>query len=386
MDVPQLPRHQFQLEMDSDAMFISVPESSSPQYAPAKLCPPQHPGLYAPQPGTPPQLVPDAASWTSPQPCPQAWPTHQGPPGGAAGLEEALPDFTPWLEDFQGLQVCQGEPKLLHESQGVPQVSQCVLQMPQCVPQVPLGLQGVPLGLQESQGVPYFQQVCQDVPQVPQGPHGALQVGQGEPLESQQSPASQEGSPEGAVGPRRARRAPRPRRSKLYEREEPFEDPQQEKRRRDAINSKKNRDASKAKMTDLRRRVDAAATLRDNLRREVAALRQRETQLLAQLEGQAPAAASVTTLTPPGQGSPVAATLPPAATLAGTPQGTAFLPATTATTASLHCPSPHLTLATPYLPPTPPSSCMQADTLLTPTPSPGPYFSPFTPPTPHPPH
>lgn len=52
---------------------------------------------------------------------------------------------------------------------------------------------------------------------------------------------------------------------KLYEREEPLSDPEEEKKRQNAINAKKNRDKQKNKMQDLDAQVNALTAERDSL-------------------------------------------------------------------------------------------------------------------------
>jgi len=61
---------------------------------------------------------------------------------------------------------------------------------------------------------------------------------------------------------RKGEAAPKP---KLYEREEPLSDPEEEKKRQNAINAKKNRDKNKNKMLDLESQVTSLTSERDSL-------------------------------------------------------------------------------------------------------------------------
>jgi len=61
---------------------------------------------------------------------------------------------------------------------------------------------------------------------------------------------------------RKGEAAPKP---KLYELEEPLSDPEEEKKRQNAINAKKNRDKSKNKMLDLESQVSSLTFERDSL-------------------------------------------------------------------------------------------------------------------------
>lgn len=78
---------------------------------------------------------------------------------------------------------------------------------------------------------------------------------------------------------RRGRRVSQSPREKLYERKERFDDPVQEKKRIDAINSKKNRDRRAAELSELREKVERYTRHRDALLRDVQILRQREADL-----------------------------------------------------------------------------------------------------------
>jgi len=61
---------------------------------------------------------------------------------------------------------------------------------------------------------------------------------------------------------RKGEAAPKP---KLYEREEPLSDPEEEKKRQNAINAKKNRDKNKNRMLDLESQVTSLTSERDSL-------------------------------------------------------------------------------------------------------------------------
>jgi len=52
---------------------------------------------------------------------------------------------------------------------------------------------------------------------------------------------------------------------KLYERDEPLSDPEEEKKRQNAINAKKNRDKQKNKLQELQNQVNTLTTERDSL-------------------------------------------------------------------------------------------------------------------------
>lgn len=75
------------------------------------------------------------------------------------------------------------------------------------------------------------------------------------------------------------KRKSRERKTKLYERQEPFEDPNKEKKRQDAINSKKNRDKKKEQLEDLRNKVSRVLAEKDKLKEELEELRKREAEL-----------------------------------------------------------------------------------------------------------
>jgi len=53
--------------------------------------------------------------------------------------------------------------------------------------------------------------------------------------------------------------------TKLYERDEPLSDPEEEKKRQNAINAKKNRDKQKNRMTELENQVNALTAERNSL-------------------------------------------------------------------------------------------------------------------------
>lgn len=93
------------------------------------------------------------------------------------------------------------------------------------------------------------------------------------------SPDSPSSSPDG----RKARRPPKSKRNKLYEQTEKLDDPILEKRRLDAINSKKNRDRRKESLTQLRQQVEEFTAQRNKLQQDVEYMRQREAQLQQQL-------------------------------------------------------------------------------------------------------
>merc|ERR1712212_552319 len=61
---------------------------------------------------------------------------------------------------------------------------------------------------------------------------------------------------------RKGEAAPKP---KLYELEEPLSDPEEEKKRQNAINAKKNRDKQKNKLQELQNQVNTLTTERDSL-------------------------------------------------------------------------------------------------------------------------
>lgn len=75
----------------------------------------------------------------------------------------------------------------------------------------------------------------------------------------------------------------RPRKPKVYEREDPFEDLAAEKRRLNAINAKKNRDCKKKMLEELDEKVKAVTQERDKLEQEVQELRDKEQQLRNEL-------------------------------------------------------------------------------------------------------
>lgn len=75
------------------------------------------------------------------------------------------------------------------------------------------------------------------------------------------SPAVTNQSAGGGKAPRR-RRDPKP---KLYQREEPLSDPEEEKKRQNAINAKKNRDKQKNRLQELEAQVKSLTAERDAL-------------------------------------------------------------------------------------------------------------------------
>ncbi|KAK8754502.1 hypothetical protein OTU49_016511 [Cherax quadricarinatus] len=81
----------------------------------------------------------------------------------------------------------------------------------------------------------------------------------------------------------KAQRKRRPRKPKVYEREDPFEDPAEERRRLNAINAKKNRDYKKKALQELDEKVQAVTQEKDKLEKEVEELKQREQQLREEL-------------------------------------------------------------------------------------------------------
>lgn len=162
------------------------------------------------------------------------------------------------------------------EIQGVPhmQESHCLSELlgSQVVPQQAPGNSNLPPSVL---GVPNMSLLVSDVPSLPPLPEPSLVPATGCQAAGRSTEASRRG--------RRARREPC---QKLYDVQEPFDDPVQEKKRQDAINSKKNRERKKKEMEDLRRRVEEAKNRRDTLRKEVAALRIREAELMARLRSQ----------------------------------------------------------------------------------------------------
>jgi len=64
----------------------------------------------------------------------------------------------------------------------------------------------------------------------------------------------------------RGRKAEATPKQKLYEREEPLSDPEEEKKRQNAINAKKNRDKQKNRMQDLESQVTSLSSERDSLK------------------------------------------------------------------------------------------------------------------------
>lgn len=88
--------------------------------------------------------------------------------------------------------------------------------------------------------------------------------------------------PQGETSLQDGRRAQCSGRPWMYQRKEPYEDPVQEKRRRNAINAKKNREADKVRREELRRLLAVASEALNKLRREVAELRRREATLLGE--------------------------------------------------------------------------------------------------------
>jgi len=89
-----------------------------------------------------------------------------------------------------------------------------------------------PLGLQQPWATP--QEITPPVPVLP--------------------PAASTAAPGGGKAPRKRNRQPK---TKLYEREEPLSDPEEEKKRQNAINAKLNRDKQKNRMADLEAQVKA---------------------------------------------------------------------------------------------------------------------------------
>lgn len=91
---------------------------------------------------------------------------------------------------------------------------------------------------------------------------------------------------EAAAGTAQVKPAPkrrRPKKEKKYEITKPIEDPDEEKKRLNAINAKKNRDKKKDLLKELSEKVLAVAKERDNLLQEVESLKQREASLRKQL-------------------------------------------------------------------------------------------------------
>lgn len=76
----------------------------------------------------------------------------------------------------------------------------------------------------------------------------------------------------------------RPKKDKIYEITEQFEDPVLEKKRLNAINAKKNRDRKKNMLRELGDKVSLVTKERDELRKEVLKLKEREHALRQQLE------------------------------------------------------------------------------------------------------
>ncbi|KAK3871924.1 hypothetical protein Pcinc_022961 [Petrolisthes cinctipes] len=75
------------------------------------------------------------------------------------------------------------------------------------------------------------------------------------------------------------RRRSREKKVKLYERDQPFADPKKEKKRLDAINSKRNRDKKKSLMDELKEKVTKVLEERDEIKKELETLRKREARL-----------------------------------------------------------------------------------------------------------
>ncbi|XP_063847131.1 RNA-binding protein 33-like [Scylla paramamosain] len=276
----------------------------------------------------------------------QALPSQppQGPPHPQDAFHEA-PILAPSHTLSQGLYGAQGFPQgaqgLPQGAQGLNQASQGLLQGSQ----PPWSLQQLSQALQDSS----------DVLQAPLEPRHEV------PGSSLVPPSSQEvlrlpkagvsgagrapASPARQRGFKRGRRASHSPREKLYQRKERFEDPVQEKKRIDAINSKKNRDRRAAELEELRLKVERYTQQRDNLLQEVQELRQRETDLLSQMT-QMPASPA-----PPRASTP--AHSPPAPT-----PGQPMAPFTPLTPPPIHpvtaSPPPyhaqHITLPPPHLP------------------------------------
>lgn len=229
--------------------FIAVPNSclDAPYDSAAKLM--DAPSLLVPR--TPPQQVPELALEINWAYLPQV-PGDQMP---QVPYDQVLKDLLQGSQPLQETQVLQ---------------------------QVPQGLQ-------------------QETPEGPSLPHLPPEALQEVPLISPGTSAGGAAhtppSPPHQAGGRKARRAPRVKRTKLYEQTEKFDDPVKEKRRLDAINSKKNRDLKKATLAELRRQVEEYMVQRDQLQQEVEALKQREAELTQQL--QARHALPPFSLTPP---------------------------------------------------------------------------------------
>lgn len=177
--------------------------------------------------------------------------------------------------------------------------------------------QGMPQGAQAAWWLDSLSQALLDVPSPRQAsPELRHEV----PGSSPKSVADEAGgcrSPASPARPgasRRGRRVSQSPREKLYERKERFDDPVQEKKRIDAINSKKNRDRRAAELSELREKVERYTRHRDTLLREVQALRQREADLQRHLNHtptHSPAQSPLTPPTPAHQHVPVTASPPP---------------------------------------------------------------------------
>ncbi|XP_047481583.1 uncharacterized protein LOC125034002 [Penaeus chinensis] len=85
--------------------------------------------------------------------------------------------------------------------------------------------------------------------------------------------------PPGTTPPRRRR----PRKVKLYE-HETFEDPNMERKRQNALNAKIHREKQKEKKEALQGQLDAAIRDRDDLKRQLDEMREREKLLVRELE------------------------------------------------------------------------------------------------------
>ncbi|KAG0720311.1 hypothetical protein GWK47_006855 [Chionoecetes opilio] len=295
--------------------FICVPDAYPDMlYAPTTLAKVHSRAHTLMGAATPPPLVPElcppeATSWGAASP-PLA---HSGPQEAwslaHSGPQEAwsLAHMSHALQDTQVLLNLhpQARPQELPhhaapQQQAAPQQPQALHQelpaspqaFPPCLPHAPRQQQQAvhgdhqgpaPLPAPSPMDAGYFpapsplQEAC------PFPPPSALQDGcHPSPLKAggRLTPCSPR--PAGA-GARRGRRASRERRPRLYERTEQYPDQLAEKRRLDAINSKKNREARKVKMSSLRRQVVEYTATRDQLHEQVEALRRREADLLTQL-------------------------------------------------------------------------------------------------------
>ncbi|XP_045134814.1 RNA-binding protein 33-like [Portunus trituberculatus] len=238
----------------------------------------------------------------------------------------------------------------LYGAQSLPQASQGLNQAPQRVPQEPQspwalqdapGMQQMPLGLGH--------EVPGDFP-LPPSPVEVLRQSKAGVSGAGSAPASL--ARQGAS--RRGRRTSHTPREKLYQRTERFEDPVKEKKRQDAINSKKNRDRRAKELNDLRVKVDRFTKHRDNLLQEVHNLRQREANLLCQLDNAPTSPAHHRALSPAHPFPPSPAPTPEQATTPFTPSTPSPLHPASASPPPYH--AHHIILTSPHMPPTPPSA------------------------------